>query len=47
LSPGANAEFTKAAQANMDDVQKGFAALMASATNPAPAGTESAMAFFQ
>ena len=36
---GANAEFTKAGQANMDDVQKGYAALMASATNPAPAGT--------
>lgn len=42
----ANAEFTKTAQSNMADVQKGFAALMGSATSNAPAGTESAMAFF-
>jgi phasin family protein len=42
----ASAEFTKTAQSNMADVQKGFATLMGSATNNAPAGTESAMAFF-
>jgi phasin family protein len=43
---GASAEFTKAAQANMADVQKGFTALIGSATSTAPAGTESALAFF-
>ncbi len=43
---GASAEFTKAAQANMADVQKGFTTLMESATQNAPAGTESAVAFF-
>jgi phasin family protein len=43
---GASAEFTSAAQANMADVQKGFATLMESATKAAPAGSESAMAFF-
>jgi phasin family protein len=43
---GASAEFTTAAQANMADVQKGFASLMESATQGAPAGSESAMAFF-
>ena len=42
----ASAEFTSAAQANMADVQKGFATLMESATKGAPAGSESAMAFF-
>jgi phasin family protein len=42
----ASAEFTKTAQANMADVQKGFTTLMGSATTNAPAGTESAMAFF-
>lgn len=42
----ASAEFNKAAQANMENVQKGFAELMGSANNTAPAGTESAMAFF-
>ena len=41
-----SAEFTKAAQANMADVQKGFTTLMESATQNAPAGTESAVAFF-
>jgi phasin family protein len=43
---GASAEFTKAAQANLADVQKNFATLMETATKNAPAGTESAMAFF-
>ena len=43
---GASADFTKAAQANMEDIQRGFAALMGSANYTAPAGTESAMAFF-
>lgn len=43
---GAGAEFTKAAQANMADVQKNFATLMESVTKGAPAGSESAMAFF-
>ena len=42
----ASAEFAKTAQANVADVQKGFATLMGSATSNAPAGTESAMAFF-
>lgn len=43
---GASEEFTKAAQANMADVQKGFTTLMESSTKYAPAGTESAVAFF-
>jgi phytoene/squalene synthetase len=43
---GASAEFTKAAQANMADVQKGFTNLMESATKNAPGGSESAVAFF-
>jgi phasin family protein len=42
----ATAEFAKTAQANVADVQKGFETLMGSVTNNAPAGTESAMAFF-
>ena len=41
-----NAEFTKAAQANIADVQKGFANLLETATTGAPAGSESAIAFF-
>ncbi len=43
---GAGEDFTKTAQANLADVQKGFATLMESATKNAPAGTESAVAFF-
>jgi phasin family protein len=43
---GAGEEFTKAAQANLADVQKGFTTLMESATKNAPAGSESAVAFF-
>lgn len=42
----ASADFTKTAQVNLADVQKGFATLMESATKNAPAGTESAVAFF-
>jgi len=42
----ASAEFTKTAQANLADVQKGFVTLMESATKNAPAGSESAVAFF-
>jgi phasin family protein len=43
---GASEEFTKAAQASMADVQKGFTILLENATKNAPAGTESAVAFF-
>ena len=46
IAAGAGAEFTKTAQANMAEVQKNFATLVESATNNAPTGTESAMAFF-
>ena len=42
----ASTEFAKTAQANVADVQKGFTTLMSSVTSNAPAGTESAMAFF-
>jgi phasin family protein len=42
----ANAEFTKTAQANLAEVQKGFTSLIEGATKNAPAGTESATAFF-
>jgi phasin family protein len=42
----ASADFTKTAQANLADVQKGFDTLMESATKSAPAGSESAFAFF-
>jgi phasin family protein len=42
----ASADFTKMAQANLADVQKGFTTLMESATKNAPAGSESAVAFF-
>ncbi len=43
---GASADFTKAAQANLAEAQKGFASLMAGTTQNAPAGTESMVAFF-
>ena len=43
---GASADFTKTAQANLAEAQKGFASLMASTTKNAPAGTESVAAFF-
>src|ERR1035437_1664623 len=43
---GVSAEFTQTAQANITDMQKGFATLMESPTKTPPAGTESAVAFF-
>jgi phasin family protein len=43
---GAGANLTKTAEANIAEAQKGFAALMESATKGAPAGTESMTAFF-
>lgn len=43
---GASADFTKTAQANLAEAQKGFTTLMASTTKNAPAGTESMVAFF-
>jgi len=43
---GASADFTKTAQANLAEAQKGFATLMSSTTKNAPAGTESMVAFF-
>ncbi len=43
---GASANLTKTAEVNIAEAQKGFAALMESATKGAPAGTESMTAFF-
>lgn len=46
IIPGANTEFTKAAQSSMADVHQEFETLMENVTKNAPAGTESAIAFF-
>jgi phasin family protein len=46
IMAGASTEFTKAAQASMVDVQKGFSSMLGSATKNTPSGTGTAFEFF-
>lgn len=46
IMTGAGATFTKTAEANLAEMQKGFASLMDGATKNAPTGTESVVALF-